>query len=185
MDFRDMASGLIALLFIVAVGYYLLQPPAGQKPMPSPSPLLSSPTPLPSPANLQLECDKNLAKAFNASDSGECYGISCPQTREYCLGVLNRNEANCAKAGKYSDDCFASLAAFSKKTALCEKISNEGKKSFCLAGISFNASHCLGIAFIPSRDACLSQIAFETGNASICNSIEDGKTKDGCMTRTK
>src|SRR3989344_702740 len=152
MDFRDMASGLIALLFIVAVGYYLLQPPAGQKPMPSPSPLLSSPTPLPSPANLQLECDKNLAKAFNASDSGECYGISCPQTREYCLGVLNRNE---------------------------------GKKSFCLAGISFNASHCLGIAFIPSRDACLSQIAFETGNASICNSIEDGKTKDGCMTRTK
>jgi len=167
------------------VGYYILQPPAGQKPVPSASPLLSSPTPLPSPANLQLECDKALANAFNVSDSGECYKISCPQTREYCLGSLNRNEANCAKAGKYEDDCFSSLAIFSRKAELCGKISDEGKKRFCLAGISLNASYCQGIAFTPSRDACLSQVAFETGNASVCQSIEDGKTKDGCMTRTK
>ncbi|HLD62715.1 MAG TPA: hypothetical protein VI875_02520 [Candidatus Norongarragalinales archaeon] len=181
MDSRDIASGLIALLFIVAVGYYILQPPAGQKPVPSASPLLSSPTPLPSPANLQLECDKNLAGAFNFSDSGECYKISCPQTREYCLGSLNRNEANCAKAGKYEDDCFSSLAIFSRKTALCEKISDEGKKRFCLAGISLNASLCLGISFIPSRDACFSALALNADNASLCQNIEDERVKEGCL----
>ncbi len=185
MDSRDIASGFIALLFIVGVGYYVLQPSAGQKPSPSASPLLSSPTPLPSPMDLQLECDKTLAKAFNISDSGECYKISCPQTREYCLGMLNRNEADCAKAGEYRDDCFTSLAVFSRNAALCEKISDEGKKSYCLAEISFDASYCMGIDFTPSRDECLSQLAFQTGNSSVCQSIENGKVKENCMMLSK
>jgi len=185
MDSRDIASGLIALLFIAGVGYYVLQPQVSQTPFPSASPLLSSPTPLPSPVNLQLECSKTLAEAFNNSDSGECYKISCPQMREYCLGVLNRDEGNCAKAGMYKDACYGTVASYSRKISLCEKISDNGRKSACLAGLSLNASYCNGIPFVPSRDACLSSIALRTKNQSICSEIADAVVKKSCLDISK
>ncbi len=171
------AAGLAAL-------YFNSIHTAAPSPTPSLTPVLS-PSPAASPIDLQKQCDISLSAALTAGNSGLCDKITCVQTRSYCMGLLTRDAASCENAGSRRDDCYASLAVQTRKTLFCDKISDAGKKNYCIAEVSMNPFYCNGISFVPSKDACLQYIARNLKNATICEGITDEVIKKSCVGLTK
>jgi len=132
--------------------------------------------------NLVSGCIRDIAISKN--DISMCEKIPDINVKELCEAVISQDSEKCISvendlsiSSKWmASSCLDNIAFLKNDISICEKISDEDFKRYCIASISKNISEC------ERDDRCIKLVATRLNDTSICddNFLDDSPNENGC-----
>ncbi len=128
----------------------------------------------------------SVALSSGGSPLQRCKGVLVAGGKEQCYYQLAVSSGNATLCGNltlsYSESCYLSIAESHDNASMCPLTGNQSGAALCTSYVA-NATGRYGLCYSLNgtyRDSCLSTIAMDSHNASLCSGIGNNANRTIC-----